>query len=105
LKLKTFIEKGLIVIFTALIGGGITYIASIGKHGRAIEMIGVENRTQAEKILDLDRRTIELQKSRETLSDTYVTRREFNRIVEEQKTTLEKIDSKLERLVERMYNN
>lgn len=44
-----------------------------------------------------------LQKSRETLSDYYVTRPEFNRIIEDQKKLLEKIDARLEKLTDKIY--
>jgi len=114
LEIRNWIEKGLMVIISTLIGGGAAYIGMVGKHDKAIGIIEITAKTQNEKIQEmeqrantkisaLEERTSELQKSRESLSDTYVTRREFNRIVEEQKNTLDKIDSKLEKLVEKIY--
>lgn len=103
MNLKNLIEKGLMVILTALIGSLIAYFAMVGKHDRAIEIINITDKAQSEKIQALEKRTGELTQSRESLSDIYVTRREFNRLVEEQKSTLDKIDSKLEKLVDRFY--
>ena len=41
-----------------------------------------------------------LEKSRENLSNYYVTRIEFNRIIEEQAKKLDRIDTKLDKIIE-----
>lgn len=71
---------------------------------KEIELLNVHRGIQDGKILDLEGRTKKLQESRDELSKFYVTRPEFNRIIDEQKQLLEKMDGKLDKLTDRIYD-
>lgn len=97
-KLK---ENIISIILSLILGFTWSYITDLGKEQKQIrteiELIKVEDINQNEKIEKQE-------KSRETLSNYYVTRPEFNRIIEDQKKLLEKIDARLEKLTDKFYN-
>lgn len=71
---------------------------------KEVELLNVHRGIQDGKILDLESRTKKLQESRDELSKFYVTRPEFNRIIDEQKQLLEKMDGKLDKLTDKIYD-
>lgn len=94
-------ENIMSIILSLILGFTWSYIIDLGKEQKRvrteIELIKVEDINQNKKI---DKQ----EKSRETLSNYYVTRPEFNRIIEDQKKLLEKIDARLEKLTDKFYN-
>lgn len=94
-------ENIISIILSLILGFTWSYITDLGKEQKQIrteiELIKVEDINQNEKI---DKQ----EKSRETLSNYYVTRPEFNRIIEDQKKLLEKIDARLEKLTDKFYS-
>lgn len=94
-------ENIISIILSLILGFTWSYITDLGKEQKQIrteiELIKVKDINQNEKIEKQE-------KSRETLSNYYVTRPEFNRIIEDQKKLLEKIDARLEKLTDKFYN-
>lgn len=94
-------ENMMSIILSLVLGFAWAYIIDLGKEQKQvrteIELIKVNNLNQDEKIKKQEN-------SRETLSNYYVTRPEFNRIIEDQKKLLEKIDQRLEKLTDKFYN-
>lgn len=94
-------ENIISIILSLILGFTWSYITDLGKEQKQIrteiELIKVEDINQNEKIEKQE-------KSRETLSNYYVTRPEFNRIIEDQKKLLEKIDARLEKLTDKFYS-
>ncbi len=94
-------ENMMSIILSLILGFAWAYIIDLGKEQKQvrteIELIKVGDINQNEKI---DKQ----EKSRETLSNYYVTRPEFNRIIEDQKKLLEKIDARLEKLTDKFYS-
>lgn len=92
-------------IVTVIIGLALSfawgYLINLGKEQKVIvtniELLKVANINQDEKLKRLEN-------SRENLSNYYVTRIEFNKIVADQQKTSERIESKLDKLIERFYN-
>lgn len=101
MTLKKIKENMISIILSLTLGFTWSYIIDLGKEQKQvrteIELIKVEDINQNEKI---DKQ----EKSRETLSNYYVTRPEFNRIIEDQKKLLEKIDGRLEKLTDKFYS-
>lgn len=71
---------------------------------KEFELSRTHRETQEKKIEELEAKTKKLQESRDDLSKFYVTRPEFNRIIDEQKKLLEKMDGKLDKLTDRIYD-
>lgn len=94
-------ENMMSIILSLVLGFAWAYIIDLGKEQKQvrteIELIKVNNLNQDEKIKKQEN-------SRENLSNYYVTRPEFNRIIEDQKKLLEKIDQRLEKLTDKFYN-
>lgn len=94
-------ENMMSIILSLILGFAWAYIIDLGKEQKQvrteIELIKVADTNQDEKIKKLEN-------SRENLSNYYVTRIEFNKIVIDQQRTSERIESKLDKLIERFYN-
>lgn len=94
-------ENMMSIILSLILGFAWAYIIDLGKEQKQvrteIELIKVADINQDEKIKKLEN-------SRENLSNYYVTRIEFNKIVIDQQRTSERIESKLDKLIERFYN-
>ena len=94
-------ENMISIILSLILGFAWAYIIDLGKEQKQvrteIELIKVADTNQDEKIKKLEN-------SRENLSNYYVTRIEFNKIVMDQQKTSERIESKLDKLIERFYN-
>lgn len=94
-------ENMMSIILSLILGFAWAYIIDLGKEQKQvrteIELIKVADSNQDEKIKKLEN-------SRENLSNYYVTRIEFNKIVIDQQRTSERIESKLDKLIERFYN-
>lgn len=94
-------ENMMSIILSLILGFAWAYIIDLGKEQKQvrteIELIKVADTNQDEKIKKLEN-------SRENLSNYYVTRIEFNKIVMDQQKTSERIESKLDKLIERFYN-
>lgn len=67
---------------------------------KEFELSRTHREIQEGKITELESRTKKLQESRDSLSQFYVTRPEFNRVVEEQSKKLDRMDVKLDKIIE-----
>lgn len=67
-----------------------------------IQIIHEKNRSRELTINELNYRVQKLEESRNNLSDYYVTRAEFNRVIETQQKTIDKIDKNVEKIVEKV---
>lgn len=108
MTLKKLKENIISIILSLTLCFAWAYIIDLGKEQKQvrieIELIKVKNLNQDEKMIIQDERITKQEKSRESLSNYYVTRPEFNRIIEDQKKLLEKIDQRLEKLTDKFYS-
>lgn len=97
MTLKKLKENMISIILSLTLGFTWSYIIGLGKEQKLvnteIEIIKLKLSNHRE-VID------KLEKSRENLSNYYVTRIEFNRIIEEQAKKLDRIDTKLDKIIE-----
>ncbi|MEG3013144.1 MAG: hypothetical protein RR795_01630 [Cetobacterium sp.] len=70
-----------------------------------ISRLEADLNTLQKQNIDSKKEIVVLQKSRENLSDYYVTRREFNNIIENQNKFLEKLDYKMEKISDKLIKS
>lgn len=75
------------------------------KHNKITTEIQIMNEKDKNRdtiLEDMNHKIQKLEESRDNLSDYYVTRAEFNRVIENQQKTIDKIDKNVEKIVERV---
>lgn len=67
-----------------------------------LQLFYEKNKNKDIELKEINNKIKKLEESRDTLSEYYVTRAEFNRVIENQQKTIDKIDKNIEKLMEKV---